>query len=224
MDRTFTGAPVHPDCGKAARSLGELCAQLGHMVEEATPHIGWSAYTHAIRTAGSASFAAGLAAAGRAIGREPSAEILEPLTWLAYLEGTCLSAEDYLRALETFAALQRALGRFFEQYDILITPILSQPPADIGWLGTPGHDLDIFWNKFAGDAYSPFAGIFNLTGQPAAAIPCLVTGDRRPIGAQVVARFGDEGALFRLASQIESARPWLQSRPEIHVANMEQLQ
>lgn len=221
MDRTFTGAPVHPECGKAALSLAELCTQLGHLVEESRPTIDWSAYLHATRTAGSASFAAGLTAAGRAMGRKPSAETLEPLTWLAYLEGKGLSAEDYFGALATFAALQRGLGRFFEEYDVLITPMLSQPPADIGWLGMPDHDLNVFWEKFAGDAYSPFAGIFNLTGQPAAAIPCHVTDDRRPIGAQIVARFGDEGTLFRLAAQIESARPWLHQRPEIHVSDHE---
>lgn len=220
MDRTFTGALVHPDCRNAARALGTLCAQLGHVVEESTPHIDWGAYLRAIRTAGSASFAAGLTAAGRATGRRPSPENLEPLTWLSYLEGKGLSAEDYFGALETFAGLQRGLGRFFEQYDILITPMLSQPPALIGWLGTPDHDLDVFWEKFAGEAYSPFAGVFNLTGQPAAAIPCHVTEDGRPIGVQVVARFGDEGALFRLAAQIESAQPWLHNRPEIHVANV----
>jgi amidase len=220
MDRTFTGAAVHPDCSRAVRALAELCAQLGHVVEESTPSFDWCTYMHAIRTAGSASFAAGLAAAGRATGRRPSAENLEPLTWLSYLEGKELSADDYFGALQTFAALQRRLGLFFEEYDVLITPMLSRPPADIGWLGTPSHDLEAFWEKFAGDTYSPFAGILNITGQPAAAIPCHVTEDQRPIGAQVIARFGDEGALFRLASQIESARPWLHSRPRIHIVNL----
>jgi amidase len=219
MDRTFTGAAVHPECAKGARDLARLCTDLGHVVEEATPTIDWAAYMWAIRTAGSASFAAGLASAGRAMGRTPSEENLEPLTWLSYLEGRELRAEEYFRALETFTALQRGLGQFFERYDILITPMLSQPPADIGWLGTPTHDLDVYWEKFAGDTYSPFAGIFNVTGQPAASIPCHETGDRRPIGTQLVARFGDEAAIFRLAAQIEAARPWHHRLPDIHVRN-----
>lgn len=219
MDRTFTGALVHPSCAQAARSLAELCVQLGHMVEEAAPSIDWGSYMHAIRTAGSASFAAGLAAAGRAMQRTPSEDNLEPLTWLSYLEGKLLTAEHYFGALETFATLQRGIGRFFERYDILITPMLSQPPADISWLGAPGNDLDVFWEKFAGDAYSPFAGIFNLTGQPAASIPCHETEDKRPIGTQIVARFGDEGTILRLAAQIEAGRPWLDRRPAIHVSN-----
>ncbi len=181
MDRTFAGTAVHPDCAKSARSLAATCAQLGHIVEESTPNVSWEAYMRAIRTAGSASFAAGVAGVGRAMSRTPSETNLEPLTWLSYLEGQRLSAVQYFEALEIFAALQRCVGRFFERYDILITPMLSQPPADIGWLGTPDTDLDVFWQKFAGDAYSPYAGLFNVTGQPAASIPCGETRDGRPI-------------------------------------------
>lgn len=222
MERTFTGAPVHPECAKAARVLAGLCAQLGHSVEEATPGIDWSAFMHSIRTAGAASFAAGLVSAGRAMGRTPSEQNVEPLTWLMYLEGKQLRAEEYFRALETFAALQRGMGRFFERYDILITPMLSQPPANLGCLGAPHDDLDGFWERFAGDSYSPFAGIFNITGQPAASIPCHETADRRPIGTQIVARFGDEGAILRLAAQIEVLRPWSARRPEVHISNVTQ--
>jgi amidase len=153
------------------------------------------------------------------VGRVPSEKSLEPLTWLSYLEGRQLSAVEYFKALDTFALIQRSLGRFFEPYEVLITPMLTQPPADIGWLGKPASDLDTFWEKFSGDAYSPFAGIFNVTGQPAASIPCLVTDDRRPVGVQIVARFGDEATLFGLSAQIEEARPWRDRLPPVHVSN-----
>jgi amidase len=218
MDRTFTGAAVHAECAKAAQALARTCADLGHMVEEATPLIDWAQYMWAIRTAGSASFAAGLAGAARALGRTPSEDNLEPLTWLSYLEGRTLRAEEYFGALEVFASLQRTLGAFFQRYDILITPMLSQPPADIGWLGAPGSDLDRFWQKFGGDEYSPFAGVFNVTGQPAASIPCHETSDGRPIGTQIVAQFGEEGVIFRLAAQLERARPWRERIAGIHVS------
>jgi amidase len=220
MDRTFTGAPVHAECAKAAHSLAKVCTELGHAVEQAAPVVDWGAYIRAIRLAGSASFAAGLTAAGRAVGRRPSEQNLEPLTWLSYIEGQQLSVGEYFDALEIFAALQRGLGRFFESYDVLITPMLTLPPADLGWLGAPDDDLDAFWEKFGGDAYSPFAGIFNITGQPAASIPCHETRDLRPIGTQVVARFGDEGTIFQLAAQIESARPWSSRRPQTHIAGL----
>jgi len=218
MERTFTGRNVHPDCAKSVRLLAATCADLGHAVEQITPEVDWDAYTWAIRAAGSASFAAGVEGAARAVGRVPSERNLEPLTWLSYLEGRRLSAADYFKALDTFARLQRSLGVFFERYDVLITPMLTRPPADIGWLGQPAT-LGSFWDKFAGDAYSPFAGIFNVTGQPAASIPCLVTHDARPVGVQIVARFGDEATLLGLAAQIEEARPWRDQLPSVHVTN-----
>lgn len=220
MDRTFTGAAVHPACAAAVRSLAAVCGDLGHRVEEAAPRFDWTSYMSAVRRAGSGTCASGIAAAGRAAGRVPSEQNLEPLTWLVYREGRSLSAGDFISALDTFATLQRGMGTFFDQYDILITPVLSQPPADIGWLGRPDHDLDAFWERFAGDTYSPFTGIFNVTGHPAASIPCGETADRRPIGTQLVARFGDEGALFRLAGQFEQARPWRDRLPSIHVAHL----
>ncbi len=220
MTRTFTGAAVHADCARAARELAELCADMGHVVEETTPQVDWDAYMWAVRTAGSASFAAGVAAAGRALGRAPTQENLEPLTWASYMEGRNLRAEEYFNALEVFASLQRSIGAFFQGFDILVTPMLATPPADIGWLGTPSDDLDRFWQKFAGDDYSPFAGIFNVTGQPAASIPCHETADKRPIGTQIVAPFGEEGTIFRLAAQLERARPWRARLPDIHVSRM----
>lgn len=219
MTTTFSGAAVHEDCAAAVRNMANACADLGHQVDEATPTIAWDAYRSAIRTAAMATFAHGVAGAGRAFGRTPSQDNLEPLTWLSFLEGQQLSAQDYLAALDTFATLQRDLGRFFERFDVLLSPVLSQPPADIGWLGVPDDDMDAFWERFAGDTYSPFAGIFNVTGQPAASIPSGESADRRPIGTQLAARLGAEGVIFRLAGQLEQVRPWRDRKPIIHVDN-----
>lgn len=219
LDRSFSGDAVHPECANSAREFALFCQRLGHSVEEAAPTVDFDLYRWAIRTAGSASFAAGVAAASRAAEREASPDTLEPLTWLSYLEGRELRAETYFQGLDVFATLQRGLGRFFEQHDVLVTPMLSQPPASLGWLGTPADDLNVFWDKFAGDAYSPFAGIFNVTGQPAASIPWGRTQDQRPLGVQIVGRFGDEGMLIRLAAQVERERPWIAHRPGIHVGN-----
>jgi amidase len=219
MERTFSGAPVHPDCAAAVATIAACCAELGHIVEVSAPRVDWTAYMWAIRLAGSASFAAGLDAAAGALGRKPTEANLEPLTYLSWLEGKKLLATDYFRAIDVFASLQRTLGRFFTGYDILLTPMLSQPPAAVGWLGTPDHDLDVFWEKFAGDAYSPFAGMFNVTGQPAASVPAIVTGTGCPIGAQLVAPFGEEGLIFRLAAQLERARPWHHQLPDTHLSS-----
>jgi amidase len=219
MTATFSGAAVDPECVHAVRDTAALCEALGHTVVEAAPAIDWSGYLRAVRVAGGASLSAGLRSVGEALGRPLSPETLEPLTWLSYLEAKDLLALDYFRALDVYAALQRAMGGFFVDYDILVTPMLARPPAPIGWLGAPSDDLDAFWEKFAGDAYSPFAGVFNVTGHPAASIPLHLDRHGLPIGTQIVGRFGDEGAILRLAAQLEHARPWAERRPAVHLLN-----
>jgi len=216
MTRTFSGARVHPACERAVHALSGLCGQLHHQVEEVAPEIDWTLYRRGLRIAATVSLAASVAAYGRLMKRTPSEAELEPLTWRAVCEAKQHSALDYYSALDAFATCQRQVGAFFESYDVLLTPMLSQPPADLGWLGVPETDLDAFWERFAGDAYSPFAGIFNVTGQPAASIPCGRTDDNRPLGCQIVARFGDEQTLLKLAAQIEEARPWSAVLPPVH--------
>lgn len=219
MDTTFTGASVAQECRDAARSAALLCHELGHTLSEAAPRIDWEAYLWAVRLAGSASMGAGLQATARAMGREASEDMLEPLTWLCFQEGLTATIPDYFRALGIYAQLQRTMGQFFVDYDILITPVLSKPPAPIGWLGSTPDDVDAYWERFGGDAYSPFAGVFNVTGHPAASLPLHWTEDGLPIGVQLVGGFGEEGLLLQLAAQIEEARPWAQRVPPVHVSH-----
>lgn len=218
METTFTGARVADECRDAVQAAARLCHELGHIVVERGPDIDFEAYRWAIRLAGSASMGAGLQGAAAAVGREVSKGLLEPLTWLSYLEGRSTLAADYFRATDVYARLQRAMGRFFVNTDVLLTPMLAMPPAEIGWLGAPANDLDRFWDRFAGDAYSPFAGVFNVTGHPAASLPLHWCERGLPIGVQFVGRFGDEGTLLQLAAQLEQARPWAARKPPVHLS------
>jgi amidase len=61
----------------------------------------------------------------------------------------------------------------------------------------------------------PFTGVWNYTGQPAAAIPAGFTADGLPLSIQLVGRPGDEATLLSLAAQIEAARPWAGRTPPV---------
>ncbi len=220
MTKSFSGASIHPECVRAVQETAALCEALGHHVEEAAPTFDFEGFRHAIRLESNANSAAALEMVGQMMGRPPSPDNLEPFTWRIYQEGKAASAEAYAMTQFTYGVMQRQMGAFFERFDILLTPVLATPPAEIGWLGANPDDIEGFWDRFCGDAYSPFVGVFNVTGPPAASIPLHVSDSGLPIGTQAVARFGDEGALLNLAAQLEAAQPWIDRRPAIHVSTL----
>ena len=75
------------------------------------------------------------------------------------------------------------------------------------------EDLEEYWRRIF--RFSPVTVWFNLTGQPAMMIPLGETENGFPVAVQAIARFGDEATLFRLASQLEAARPWIARRPAL---------
>jgi amidase len=113
----------------------------------------------------------------------------------------------------TLQRVSREIGKFLENYDVVLTPVLSKPPVPIGTFDAPKEDPMKAWEpiaKFA--AYTP---IFNATGQPAMSVPLFWNKEGLPIGTHFVGRFGDEATLFRLAAQLEEARPWADRRPPV---------
>jgi len=64
-------------------------------------------------------------------------------------------------------------------------------------------------------AKTPFTQLANFTGQPAMNVPLQWDKNGMPCGVQFIAPFGDEATLFRLASQLEKAKPWFDKRPSL---------
>ncbi len=111
-------------------------------------------------------------------------------------------------------AATRAIAPFFERYAAWVTPTLAQPPRPLGILNrSQGGAVE--WWRFDCE-FNPWNPIANMTGQPAMSVPLAWTSDGLPIGTLVFGRYGDEATLFRLAGQLEAARPWADRRPPIH--------
>jgi amidase len=107
------------------------------------------------------------------------------------------------------AALAARLNRVLEAHDVLITPATAQPPPRIGQFDGRGALSTL--NGVIG--LVPYNAPWNLTGQPAAAVPAGFGSDGLPRSVQIVGRPGDEGTLLSLSAQIEAERPWAQERP-----------
>ena len=211
--QTPLGTAVHPDCVAAVRDAVALCAELGHELVEATPEIDGELLWQSFNTMLSAGFAWSIDDWARRTGRQPAAEFFEPFVWAFAAGGRQVSAPEYLIAIQDLQRLARDVAHFFVDYHVWLTPTLGEPPFP---LGTLAYSMDDPLNlRRRSAAFSPFAYISNVTGQPAMSMPLHWNTDGLPVGIHFAGRFGDEATLFRLASQIETARPWANRLPTV---------
>jgi len=208
-----TGVKVHEDCVDAVQDAARLCADLGHEVEEASPEVNGQLFSQAfigLWMGGCAWTVDGLALA---TGRKPTPDQFEILTWALYEMGQKQSASAYLLSLTLLQKMTRDVARFFQKYDLWLTPTLAEPPLTLGMFASaPENPLQ---GLFRAAAFVPFTPLCNATGQPAMSVPLFWNAEGLPIGVHFAGRFGDEATLFRLASQLEAARPWAGRRPPI---------
>lgn len=209
-DTTFSGLPVHPDCAEAVRDAGQLLEALGHHVEPFRPEADHEGMIRAwvdIVATGTA-----LAIRGSLGDRAPE-DLVEPVSRGAMAHAATLSGEDYLAAIGRIHAYGREMARAFERIDVLLSPVMAEPPALIGRFDHRNPDyLDYRLGPEGVFAYSPFCTAFNASGQPAASLPLHWTDDDLPVGVQVAATFGDDERLISLCREVEMVKPWFHRR------------
>jgi len=96
-------------------------------------------------------------------------------------------------------------------YDAVLTPTLAQPPVPVGYF----HDQEPAENFERQKRFTPFAAIYNVSGQPAVNLPTYWNAEGLPIGVMLAGRVGEEGRLISLSAQVEDARPWKDRHPEL---------
>ena len=212
--RTITGDEVHPECVAAVKDAATLCEQLGHEIVEAAPTINPERFFLAFTTVLACGFTWAIDDWTRRTGRKPTEELFEPFVWAFTARGRQFTAPDYLIALQDLQQISRDSARFFVPHDVWLTPMLGEPPVPLGTFAyQPGTEPFELRRKMA--RFTPFSYFANATGQPAMAVPTYWTATGLPIGNQYIGRFGDEATLFRLAAQIETARPWASRHPPV---------
>ena len=204
---------MHPDCVAAVRDAAALCADLGHEVAEVAPALDGQLVTRGFITLWSGGCAWVVDYWARRTGWTPTADLFEPLTWALQQVGRQQSASVYLLALEDLQRISREVARFFVDYDIWLTPTLGEPPVSLGTFDSPPENP--LQGLIRTGPFMPFTSICNITGQPAMSVPLYWNADGLPVGTHFIGRFGDEATLFRLAAQLEQARPWAGRRPPV---------
>lgn len=208
-----TGIEMHPDCVKAVTEAGMLCTDLGHKVEEVTYFTEGDdeVLTQAFLTMTWSHRACQIDESALKIGRTPTPDQFEPLTWAINDSGRKYSAITYIKAVKVLQRASREIGRFFESYDVWLSPTLFQPPVALGTFDSPPENPMQGLIQMA--SFYSFPALCNFTGQPGMSVPLYWNSKSLPIGTHFVARFGDEATLFRLAAQLETAQPWAARKP-----------
>ena len=208
-----TGTPVDPECKQAATEAAKLCEYLGHIVDEAKWPIDAATLRGAFLPIVNVSVARALDDAEAPLGRPVTDKDVEPVTWAMAQQGRNINSVAYSRAIAMVHQIGFIMAKFQQTYDVIINPTLGKPPSPLGVLSLSPKDMKTFTKEIT--EFSPFTSIYNVTGQPSMSAPLHWTPDGLPVGVMFSARFGDEATLFRLAAQLEKARPWAERRPKI---------
>jgi amidase len=206
--------PTDPECAAAAEAAARVLEALGHVVEGDGP----TALDHEDLTQGfmpifTSAIARDLDRWAARTGDPIGPDDVEPWNWTLAELGRSVSGTDYLAALETMQAGSRRLAAWWKYHDVLVTPTLGAQPPRLGTI-SPDRSLDEVLPVVA--RLTQFLTPFNATGQPAISLPLGVAADGLPIGVQLVAAYGREDVLVRVAAQLEQAAPWAGRRPPVH--------
>ncbi|HKB31550.1 MAG TPA: amidase [Streptosporangiaceae bacterium] len=203
IDPVVPGAEVHPDCHAAWEDASALLADLGHeVVDMPAPFTADVVPLFETLWYGMAAL----------MPVDPAREgELLPLTRYLRERGRATSAPDLIFAQAYLQIMVRRALPSTNAYDALLTPTLAQPPVPVGYFSDQEPAEDFERQK----RFTPFAAVYNVSGQPAVNVPLYWNAGGLPIGVMLGGRMGEEGRLISLSAQLEAARPWRDRHPAL---------
>lgn len=209
------GALAEPAVDEAVLASAKLCETLGHHVEETSWPFDAAQFTDAFIAEWQLVAAGSVAQACAAVGCAADAEHFEPWTLELAGRGAAMSPERLGEVAAVLAGASLALARFFETYDVLLSPVMAHPPKKLGEHATHLPFDELFARVSENVGYTP---PFNAAGAPAMSVPLAWTDGGLPVGSQFGAAVGGEGLLLSLAYRLEEARPWAGRWPPVSAA------
>jgi len=203
----------HPECAEAVHKAVAILEDCGHHVEEAHPAaLGDPDFQRHLLVVVTTAVATELEEWSRLLGRTIAPEELEPDNQTLARLGSSIPGTTYLESVLWFEAWRRQMASFWSEdgYDLLCTPVTAFPPARIGELSDPALGQQRMIETLQ------YTAQFNMTGQPAMSVPLHWTSDGLRVGIRLVAAFGKEALLLRVAFELEQVAPWRDRRPRVH--------
>ena len=197
-------APVDPQVLRITEAAIKTFTMLGATVEIATPEVGSpeNAFVTIVAARMATVFQDKM---------EQWGEHITPALARFIQRNSDKSAADYIEACFEQLKYWQGIRPFFEKYDLLLTPTATVLPFELGIFGPK----EIAGRKVSALEWMAFTYPFNMTGQPAASVPCGWTDDGLPIGLQIVGRRFDDATVLRAAFAFEQASPWADKRPPL---------
>jgi amidase len=216
LDHSPRGLAIPDECRDAVRTTAGLLASLGHRVEDSQPEAMFDeTFTRNFSTMWAANMAVNARRAAEMIGRDLTDDEIEPINQgLIGLAGKA-SGTDYALALAGMSSFRRRMQSWWtvDGWDLLLTPTLGDLPVPVGTFANDRENPLRPFGRSAG--FVPFTPMFNGSYQPAISVPVCWTDAGLPIGIQLVAAYGREDLLIRVAAQLEAAAPWAHRRPAV---------
>jgi amidase len=209
-------AVVDPVCLDAARSAAAELESLGHAVEEITPNWGEGDLLTEFTRVWAPMISMQTLIGSMIRGREPTADDVEPLTWLMWENAHSADALNFVAAEARMKTLARSIVAFLARFDVVVTPALARPPVRIGEIHGRGPEA---WEHYRRSGqFTPFTAVCNIAGLPAVSLPLYQGDDGLPLGVQLIGRPLGEAPLLAVSAQLEQALPWAERLPELAAA------
>ena len=205
---------IEEDVVLRIQETAKLCESLGHEIIEDSPEPDLEALSEAIGIIISANVTVALQQRAEILGTKITPESVEHITYRMYENGKEFSAEQYARATLANHQAGRVLGKFMENYDLILSPVLTKSPVKIGEIDMSSEDIPTYIERLS--SYSCFTGLYNQTGQPSISLPLGLSESGLPIGSMLSAKYGNDELLISISSQLEEAQPWKDKKPSIY--------
>jgi amidase len=215
LDFNPRGGDVHADCVEGVHKTAKLLESLGHHVEPGFPDIfSDNEIGRAFSMLWSTNMGTAIRRFSEALGREMTPNDIEAMNWAQAEFAKGVNGVDFSLAQASSIQFRRAIQSWWTKgWDLLLTPTLAAPPLPIGSM--PNNPERPMTPLMTAGAWVSFTSQFNLSGQPAISLPLHRNADGLPIGMQLVAAYGREDLLIRVASQLEQAAPWAHLTPNL---------
>jgi amidase len=209
-----SNTPLHPDVQATFDNTVKLLGELGHiMIEKKSLPIDWRKMYRAQGRVSGAMQVASLEEWSEELKRPLDETTLEWLALAGYRAAKNITPKDLGWGLQTLRQISRQILALWREFDVLLSPVTITPPPEIGFLD-PSNVQAREFNRRQSRVFG-YTPPFNITGQPSMSLPLGMSKDKLPIGMMFTGRYGDEATLFRLAAQLERARPWIERKPPL---------